>query len=167
MSGSARSWYTISENAAPGRQHAHPPRQFRARRREGAPVLAVVPAGRTVGHGGNGPRRLPGVRATARDAAAPVAAGRPDGVLGIWRLARTAPRMVAQAELVLRVDGRAPDLGGHSANDMTRLLHRAEAALTIGADAVAAMAYPGSPDEHVSLLRLAELCRSASGSGSP
>ncbi len=88
-------------------------------------------------------------------------------MLGIWRLARTAAGMFAQAELVLRVDGGTTDLGGHSANDMTGLLHRAEAALTIGADAVAAMAYPGSPDEHVSLLRLAELCRSASGSGSP
>src|SRR5258708_5830277 len=90
MSGSARSWYTISENAAPGRQHAHPPRQFRARRREGAPVLAVFPAGPTGGPGGNGPPRHPGAPATARHAAAPVAAGRPDGLLGVWRLARTA-----------------------------------------------------------------------------
>src|SRR5258708_2381941 len=167
MSGSARSWYTISENAAPGRQHAHPPGQSRARRREGAPVLAVVAAGRTVGHGGNGPRRLPGVRATARDAAAPVAAGRPDGVLGNWHLARTAAGMFAQSGLVLRVDGGTTDLGGHSANDVTGLLHRAEAALTIGADAVAAMAYPGSPDEHVSLLRLAELCTECERLGLP
>ena len=101
------------------------------------------------------------------DAAAPVAAGRPDGVLGNWHLARTAAGMFAQAGLVLRVDGGTTDLGGHSANDVTGLLHRAEAALTIGADAVAAMAYPGSPDEHVSLLRLAELCTECERLGLP
>ena len=101
------------------------------------------------------------------DAAAPVAAGRPDGVLGNWHLARTAAGMFAQSGLVLRVDGGTTDLGGHSANDVTGLLHRAEAALTIGADAVAAMAYPGSPDEHVSLLRLAELCTECERLGLP
>jgi DhnA family fructose-bisphosphate aldolase class Ia len=75
--------------------------------------------------------------------------------------------MFAQSGLVLRVDGGTTDLGGHSANDVTGLLHRAEAALTIGADAVAAMAYPGSPDEHVSLLRLAELCTECERLGLP
>jgi DhnA family fructose-bisphosphate aldolase class Ia len=101
------------------------------------------------------------------DAAAPVAAGRPDGVLGNWHLARTAARMFAEAGLVLRVDGGTTDLGGHAASDVTGLLHRAEAALTIGADAVAAMAYPGSPDEHVSLLRLAGLCTECERLGLP
>jgi DhnA family fructose-bisphosphate aldolase class Ia len=100
-------------------------------------------------------------------AAGPVAAGRPDGVLGTWHLARTAAAMFAEAGLVLRVDGGTTDLGGHSAGDVTGLLHHAEAALTIGADAVAAMAYPGSPNEHVSLLRLAELCTECERLGLP
>jgi class I fructose-bisphosphate aldolase/fructose-bisphosphate aldolase/2-amino-3,7-dideoxy-D-threo-hept-6-ulosonate synthase len=91
------------------------------------------------------------------DAAAPVAAGRPDGVLGNWYPARTAAGIFAEAGLVLRVDGGTTDLGGHSASDRTGLLHRAEAALSIGADAVAVMALPGSPDERVSLVRLTEL----------
>jgi DhnA family fructose-bisphosphate aldolase class Ia len=101
------------------------------------------------------------------ETAAPVADGRPDGVLGNWFLARNAARMFADAGLVLRVDGGTTDLGAHSASDVTGLLHRADAALTIGADAVAVMAYPGSPDEHVSLVRLAELCTECERLGLP
>ena len=101
------------------------------------------------------------------DAAAAIAAGRPDGVLANWYLARTAPGTFAGAGLVLRVDGGTTNLGDHSASDVTGLLHRAEAALAIGADAVAAMAYPGSPDEHVSLIRLARLCTECERLGLP
>lgn len=101
------------------------------------------------------------------DATGPIAAGRPDAVLGNWYLARTTAGMFAEAGLILRVDGGTTSLGSHSASDVTGLLHRAEAALTVGADAVAVMAYPGSPDEHVSLLRLAELCTECERLGLP
>ena len=52
------------------------------------------------------------------------------------------PRWYADAGLVLRVDGGTTELGAHSASDVTGLLHRAEAALTIGLSASAATAAP-------------------------
>jgi DhnA family fructose-bisphosphate aldolase class Ia len=101
------------------------------------------------------------------DSAGPVAAGKPDGVLGNWHLARSAAGMFAGSGLVLRVDGGTSNLGAHGAHDLTGLLHHAEAALTVGADAVAVMAYPGSADEHVSLVRLAQLCTECDRLGIP
>jgi DhnA family fructose-bisphosphate aldolase class Ia len=72
----------------------------------------------TMDHGG-----FEGYGPPLGDTAAPVAAGRPDGVLGNWYLARTAAGMFAEAGLVLRVDGGTTDLGGHGASDRTGLLH--------------------------------------------
>jgi DhnA family fructose-bisphosphate aldolase class Ia len=144
--------YHVSSATAAGKE-----RRFRRLfRPDGRAVMVAMDHG---GFQGYGP--------PLGDAAAPVAAGRPDGVLGNWYLARTAAGLFADAGLVLRVDGGRTDLGGHSASDNTGLLHTAEAALTIGADAVAVMAYPGSPDEHVSLLRLAELCTECERLGLP
>jgi DhnA family fructose-bisphosphate aldolase class Ia len=144
--------YHVSSATAAGKERRFR-RLFRA---DGRSVMVAMDHG---GFQGYGP--------PLGDAAAPVAAGRPDGVLGNWYLARTAAGMFAEAGLVLRVDGGTTDLGGHSTGDRTGLLHRAEAALTIGADAVAVMAYPGSPDENVSLVRLAELCTECERLGLP
>jgi DhnA family fructose-bisphosphate aldolase class Ia len=144
--------YQVSSATAAGKA-----RRFgRLFRPDGRSVMVAMDHGGFQGHG-------PPLGETA----APVADGRPDAVLGNWFLARNAAGMFADAGLVLRVDGGTTDLGAHSASDVTGLLHRAEAALTIGADAVAVMAYPGSPDEHVSLVRLAELCTECERLGLP
>jgi DhnA family fructose-bisphosphate aldolase class Ia len=101
------------------------------------------------------------------EAAAPIAAGRPDGILATWHVARSTAGLFAEAGLVVRVDGGTTELGSHGTADVTQLLYRAEAALTLGADAVAVMAYPGSADEQVSLARLAQLCTECERMGLP
>jgi DhnA family fructose-bisphosphate aldolase class Ia len=86
------------------------------------------------------------------------AAGRPDGVLATWHTARAHADELADVGLVLRVDGGVSDLGQLAADDVSDVLYRAEQALAVGADAVVVLAYPGAPDEHLSLRRLARLC---------
>jgi class I fructose-bisphosphate aldolase/fructose-bisphosphate aldolase/2-amino-3,7-dideoxy-D-threo-hept-6-ulosonate synthase len=96
-----------------------------------------------------------------------IMAGEPDAVLVNWNLARSGAEELARCGLVLRIDGGTSELGERSASDMSGLLHSAEAALSLGADAVAVMAYPGAREEHVTLRRLAELCTECDRIGLP
>jgi DhnA family fructose-bisphosphate aldolase class Ia len=101
------------------------------------------------------------------DAMAEIGAARPDGVLLTWHLARAHPDAFARSGLVLRVDGGMSELGGFAEEDVGGLLHGVEAAVTIGADAVVVLGYPGAPDEHLSLQRLAAVCTEAERVGLP
>lgn len=96
-----------------------------------------------------------------------IAAARPDGVLATWHLARAHADDLARCGLVLRVDGGVSDLGGVAADDVSDVLYRAEAAVALGADAVVVLAFPGAPDEHRSLTRLARLCAECEQLGLP
>lgn len=96
-----------------------------------------------------------------------IISGEPDAVLVSWNLARSAAVELARCGLVLRIDGGTSELGERSTSDLSGLLHSSEAALSIGADAVAVMAYPGARDEHVTLRRLAELCTECDRMGLP
>jgi DhnA family fructose-bisphosphate aldolase class Ia len=89
------------------------------------------------------------------DAMVGIGAARPDSVLVTWHLARAYPEVFARSGMVLRLDGGVSELGGFPADDVSGLLHGVEEALTIGADAVVILGYPGAPDEHLSLQRLA------------
>lgn len=86
-----------------------------------------------------------------------IAAGRPDGILATWHLARTQAALFAEAGLVVRVDGGTSELGERGADDRGAQLHSVAAALNMGADGVVALVFPGAPDEHLSLRRLAAL----------
>jgi DhnA family fructose-bisphosphate aldolase class Ia len=126
----------------------------------------VVPSdGRTVlvavdhaAYMGAGPRR---------DTMDAIAAGRPDGVLATWDLARRYADTFADVGLVLRVDGGVSELGERSATDVSSILHSAEDALAIGADAVVMLVFPGAIDEHHSLQRLARLAAECEHVGLP
>jgi DhnA family fructose-bisphosphate aldolase class Ia len=87
-----------------------------------------------------------------------IAAGRPDGVLATWHLARQYAEQFAGSGLVLRLDGGSSELGEMSAADLNDQLYSAEQAVRLGADCVVVLAFPGAPDEHLSLRRLAQLC---------
>jgi DhnA family fructose-bisphosphate aldolase class Ia len=96
-----------------------------------------------------------------------IAAGRPDGILATWNIARTQASLFAQSGLVLRVDGGTSELGERSSGDASDLLCGVEDALTFGADAVVVLAFPGQHDEHLSLRRLARLCAECERVGMP
>lgn len=96
-----------------------------------------------------------------------IAAARPDGMLLTWHLARAHPLDLAETGLVLRVDGGTSDLGSVPDGDVSDLLYRAEQGMMLGADAVVVLAYPGAPDEHLSLRRLARLCAECEMLGLP
>lgn len=96
-----------------------------------------------------------------------IAAARPDAVLVTWHLARAYAGAFAGCGLVLRLDGGFSELGGFPTDDVTGLLHGVEDALRLGADAVVVLAYPGAPDEHLSLRRLAEVCTECERVGLP
>ncbi|MEV4245102.1 hypothetical protein AB0J63_17010 [Streptosporangium canum] len=96
-----------------------------------------------------------------------IAAGRPDAVLATWHLARAYADVFAQSGLVLRVDGGSSELGERASTDLNRILHRAEEAVRIGADCLVVLAFPGAPDEDLSLTRLARLCSEAEMLGLP
>jgi DhnA family fructose-bisphosphate aldolase class Ia len=95
------------------------------------------------------------------------AAGRPDGVLATWHIARRYAAELADIGLVLRVDGGVSDLGPMGGEDVSDVLYRAEQALSLGADAVVILAFPGAPDEARSLKRLARLCAECEQLGLP
>lgn len=86
-----------------------------------------------------------------------IAAGRPDGILATWHLARTQAALFADAGLVVRLDGGTSELGERIADDRGAQLHSVEEALTMGADSVVVLVFPGAPDEHLSLRRLGAL----------
>jgi DhnA family fructose-bisphosphate aldolase class Ia len=131
----------------------------RMRRIFGDDGRAVIVAMDHAGFQGYGPPNAAGLGA--------IVAGEPDAVLASWNLARSGADQLALSGLVLRVDGGISELGERSSADATGLLHSAEAALQLGADAVAVMAYPGSREEHVSLRRLAQLCTDCDRIGLP
>lgn len=101
------------------------------------------------------------------DAMQAIAAGRPDGVLATWHLARSHAETFAECGLVLRVDGGTSELGAMAATDVSTILHRAEEALRIGADAVVLLVFPGAADEERSLQRLARLASESEQLGLP
>ncbi|MEV7012085.1 hypothetical protein [Streptosporangium sp. NPDC051022] len=96
-----------------------------------------------------------------------IAAGGPDAVLATWHLARAYADAFAGAGLVLRVDGGSSELGERAVTDLNQILHRTEEALKIGADCLVVLAFPGAPDEDLSLTRLARLCSEAEMLGLP
>jgi DhnA family fructose-bisphosphate aldolase class Ia len=91
------------------------------------------------------------------DAMQAIAAGGPDAILATWHLARSHAETFADRGLVLRVDGGISDLGGPAASDVSAILHNAEQAIAVGADAVVILVFPGASDEERSLQRLAHL----------
>ena len=96
-----------------------------------------------------------------------IAAARPDAILATWHVARAYAGPFAGSGLVLRLDGGVSELGGFPTDDVTGLLHGVDEALTIGADAVVVLGYPGAPDEHLSLRRLAAVCTECERVGLP
>jgi DhnA family fructose-bisphosphate aldolase class Ia len=96
-----------------------------------------------------------------------IADARPDAVLATWHIARQYPGELAGSGLVLRIDGGVSELGGFPTDDVTGFLHGVDEALRIGADAVVVLAYPGAPDEHLSLQRLAAVCTECEQVGLP
>ena len=96
-----------------------------------------------------------------------IAAGRPDAILATWHLARQYAEPFAGSGLVLRVDGGSSELGDMPAGDLNDLLYTAEHAARIGADCVVVLAFPGAPDEDLSLKRLARLCAECEQYGLP
>jgi DhnA family fructose-bisphosphate aldolase class Ia len=101
------------------------------------------------------------------DAMHAIAAGRPDGILATWHLARSHAETFADCGLVLRVDGGVSELGDFAASDVSGILHNAEEAISIGADAVVLLVFPGTPDEEKSLQRLARLASECEQLGLP
>jgi DhnA family fructose-bisphosphate aldolase class Ia len=101
------------------------------------------------------------------DAMRAIAAGRPDAILGTWNVARANAETFAECGLVLRVDGGTSELGDFATSDVSAILHRAEEAITIGADAVVVLVFPGAPDEERSMLRLARLASECEQLGLP
>lgn len=96
-----------------------------------------------------------------------IAKGGPDGVLATWHVARANGATLAGTGLVLRVDGGISELGTPASTDESSLLASVEDGLTLGADCLVVLAFPGSADEHVSLRRLALLCAEAEKVGMP
>ena len=96
-----------------------------------------------------------------------IAAGRPDGILATWNIARTQAALFARSGLVLRVDGGTSELGERSSGDVGDVLCNVDDALATGADCVVVLAFPGQHDEHLSLRRLANLCAQCERVGLP
>ena len=101
------------------------------------------------------------------DAATRIAEGGPDAILTSWQVARRYPEAFARTGMILRLDGGLTKLGADEGGDAFSLLYRAEMGATIGADAVAVMAFPGANDETASLRRLAALVSEAEKIGMP
>lgn len=98
---------------------------------------------------------------------AQVAQGAPDAFLTTLHTARANPDLIAQAGLVLRVDGGFSELGSFASTDVSALLTSVEDALVLGADMLIVMAFPGAADEHVSMKRLSLLAAECEKLGMP
>lgn len=96
-----------------------------------------------------------------------IGAAAPDSVLVTWHVARAYAEVFARCGLVLRLDGGVSEIGGFPTDDVGGLLHTVEDAVRIGADAIVVLGYPGAPDEHLSLQRLAAVCTAAERHGLP
>jgi DhnA family fructose-bisphosphate aldolase class Ia len=107
---------------------------------------------------GAGPPTDPGVVAKL------LAAG-VDAVLTSYGLARHLAGVLADAGLILRVDGGHTGLGESSEEDVSALLYSMEEAARLGADGVAVMGYPGRTNEARSLVRLARVVEAARAQG--
>lgn len=94
-----------------------------------------------------------------------VTAGGADAILTSYGVAQRFARELAPVGLILRLDGGATSLG--SAGGPGALFYGVEAALRLGADAVAVSAFPGSAVELESLERLAHVIAAAHGWGLP
>lgn len=103
----------------------------------------------------------------ALDVVEQVAAGGPDGILVSWQIARRYPRAFADCGMILRLDGGLTQMGERSGGDVFSVLHSAEQAAVLGADAVVVMAFPGADDEVLSLRRLAAVVGEAEKLGIP
>lgn len=88
-----------------------------------------------------------------------VIAGGADAVLTTYGVARAFARELSRVGLTLRVDGGRTDLGRKDAPGCMNF--SVEAALRLGADALAISAFPGSPDEVRSLEALAQTIEAA------
>lgn len=98
---------------------------------------------------------------------AAIADAGPDGILATWHLARSHAHLFADSGLIVRLDGGVTELGARADRDVGDILHRVDEALTLGADAVVVLAFPGAPDEHLSLRRLAGLASECERHGLP
>jgi class I fructose-bisphosphate aldolase len=96
---------------------------------------------------------------------AQVAAGGADAILTSYGVAQRFARELAPLGFILRLDGGATSLG--DSGGPGSLFFGVEAALKLGADAVAISAFPGSPVEVASLERLAHVIEAAHGWGLP
>ncbi len=90
--------------------------------------------------------------------------GGADAILTTYGVAKRFANELKDVALILRVDGGGSALGADACPD---LLYTIEDALRIGADAVAAMGFPGTPYEHKNLTTLADLCRQGDVWGMP
>jgi DhnA family fructose-bisphosphate aldolase class Ia len=134
-------------------------KQRRARRLFAADGRAVFVALDHAAYMGSGP--------PLGDAMHAIGDAGPDGVLVTWHVARAYPDAFARAGLVLRLDGGVSELGGFPSEDVGGFLHGVDDAVQIGADAVVVLGYPGAPDEHLSLQRLAAVTTAAERVGLP
>lgn len=84
-----------------------------------------------------------------------VVAGGADAILTTFGIAKNYFQHVKRAGLILRVDGGSSALP--SGEKKQNILFSVENALAVGADAVACMAFPGSPDESGTLTNASRL----------
>ena len=94
-----------------------------------------------------------------------VIAGGADAILTTYGVARSFARELSRVGLILRGDGGRTDLGRKDAPGAMNF--SVEAALRLGADALAISAFPGSADEVRSLEALARVVELAHGWGMP
>lgn len=80
--------------------------------------------------------------------------GGADAFLSTFGTAGSCARQIGNRGLILRADGGTTELGGQQE---PALLYSVESALRIGADAVACMAFPGSPFEKATLSNVSRL----------
>ncbi len=101
------------------------------------------------------------------DALEAIAAARPDGIIATWHIAREHTETFVGTGMILRVDGGISEMNRDPSGDALDLLYRVEHAITMAADAVIALAFPGAADEDRSLRRLAGLCSECDAVGVP
>jgi class I fructose-bisphosphate aldolase len=93
-----------------------------------------------------------------------ILAGGADAILATYGTARRFAQILAPAGLILRLDGGTTSLGTMTPAGQMQTV---EAALRIGADAVAVSVFPGTPEEAVGLRALATVVNEAHRWGLP
>ncbi len=94
-----------------------------------------------------------------------IIAGGADAVLTTYGVARAFAKELAPLGLILRADGGSTGL--NQGRGPSSIQFTVESALRVGADALAVCAYPGVPNEEVSLNNLAHLVEAAHAWGMP